>query len=488
MGGDTMNLTTEQLAGLRVTIIGAAREGSALTSYLLACGAHVTLCDRKADPALVDRLAELERRGAQLALGVEPGDDLLQVDVLFISPAVPRYAPVVLRARELGVPISSEPRLFSQSCPAPIIGITGSSGKTTTTAMVGEICSYAGLRTWVGGNIGSPLTERLLERPWPDIAVMELSSFQLELYTADYQGPLVEEKRSVTSRAISVSGWSPHVALVTNVTPNHLDRHADMAEYTAAKHNLVACQGAEDWLVLNADDAVTRNWAQSAQGRLLRFSLEVEVAEGAFMRGEQLVSRIDGSEKLICLASEVQLRGRHNLANILAAACCALAAGVDLGAIQHVARTFTGVAHRLEVVCKRQGVLWINDSIATSPERACAALRSFKDPLVLLAGGRDKHLPWDEWARLVLERVRVVIAFGEAVPIIERALSKAIGPHSHRCPELHAVATLEEAVSLAGLVAKQGEVVLLSPGGTSFDAFVDFEERGQRFRSLVAAL
>lgn len=483
-----MILTAEQLAGLRVTIIGAAREGTALGSYLLACGAQVTLCDRKADPMMAGRLAELERRGARLALGVEPGDDLLQVDVLFISPAVPRQAPVVQRARELGLPISSEPRLFTQSCPAPIIAITGSSGKTTTTAMMGEICNYAGLRTWVGGNIGSALTEKLLERPWPDVAVMELSSFQLELFTPDYQGPLVEERRSVASRVISLAGWSPHVALVTNITQNHLDRHANMTEYASAKCNIIAYQGAGDWLVLNADDTASRGWAQLAQGRLLRFSLEAEVVEGAFMRGEQLVSRINGSEKLICLAEEVQLRGRHNLANILAAACCALAAGVDLEAIQYIARTFAGVAHRLEVVREQQGVLWINDSIATSPERACAALRSFTEPLVLLAGGRDKHLPWDEWAGLVLERVRVVIAFGEAVPIIERALAQAMAKHPESSVQLHYVATLEEAVSLAGLLARRGEVVLLAPGGTSFDAFADFEERGQRFRSLVAAL
>ena len=483
-----MIVTTEQLAGLRVTIIGAAREGTALASYLLACGAHVTLCDRKADPVLAECLADLERRGVRLALGVEPDDALLQVDVLFISPAVPRQAPVVQRARELGLPISSEPRLFTQSCPAPIIAITGSSGKTTTTAMVGEICSSAGLRTWVGGNIGSPLSEKLLERPWPDVAVMELSSFQLELFTPDYQGPLVEKQRSVASQVISLAGWSPGVALVTNITQNHLDRHVDMAEYAAAKRNILAFQTAGDWLVLNADDDATRGWAQLAQGRLLRFSLEAEVVEGAFLRDEQLVSRINGSEKLICLVNEVQLRGLHNLANTLAAACCALAAGVDLGAIQHVARTFAGVAHRLEVVREQQGVLWINDSIATSPERACAALRSFTEPLVLLAGGRDKHLPWDEWAGLVLERVRVVIAFGEAVPIIERVLAQAMTQHPERSMQLHTVATLEEAVSLAGLLARRGEVVLLAPGGTSFDAFADFEERGQRFRSLVAAL
>lgn len=479
-------LTQEALRHLKAVIIGAAREGSALAGYLAACGAQVLLCDRKSDASLAERLTELAARGVRLLLGGDPTEDQLRwADVLFISPAVPRGAPVVERARALGLPISSEPRLFTQSCPAPIVGITGSSGKTTSTALIGEMCRLSGMRTWVGGNIGTPLTERLLERPWPDVAVMEFSSFQLEVFTPAYQGDAVERQRSAASRVISLDGWSPHVALLTNITPNHLDRHADMAEYAAAKRSLMDFQAANDWLVLNADDAYTGSWAETARGRLLRFSLQDEPEAGAFLRGAELTARWNGREMVICRADEVRLRGRHNLANILGSVCAALAAGAGIEGIAEAARTFGGVAHRLEVVRRLNGILWVNDSIATSPERACAALRAFDEPLVLLAGGRDKHLPWEEWAELAVQRTRVVVAFGEAVPIIERAL--AAQPRAADITLLRA-GTLEEAVTLAAEYARPGDVVLLSPGGTSFDAYNDFEERGQHFRSLVAAL
>ncbi|MHB9032862.1 MAG: UDP-N-acetylmuramoyl-L-alanine--D-glutamate ligase [Anaerolineae bacterium] len=476
-------ITPEQLRGLKTAIVGAAREGSALARYLAACGAQVTLCDRKNDSDLAQRLAPLAADGVQLALGADPPDELLaQADVLFISPAVPRNAPVVQQARALGLPISSEPRLFTQSCPAPVIGVTGSSGKTTCTALVGEMCRLSGLHAWVGGNIGVPLTERLLERPWPEVAVMELSSFQLEVFNPGYQGAQVDQQRSAASRVISLAGWSPHIALVTNITPNHLDRHAGMAEYAAAKFNILAYQGSDDWLVLNSDDEATASWVDSARGNLLQFSLDSEPEQGASLRGDILVAHWQDRDVEICRAEQVRLRGKHNLANILAASCAALAAGVGTHAISEAARTFSGVPHRLEVVRRRDGVLWINDSIATSPERACAALRSFSEPLVLLAGGRDKHLPWEEWAQLARQRARVVIAFGEAIPIIERALG------TDSCQILLKADTLAQAVSLAAGAARDGEVVLLSPGGTSFDAYVDFEARGQHFRELVAAL
>ncbi len=479
-------LTAEELKELRAVIVGAAREGSALAHYLAACGAHVTLCDRKDDAALVQRLSGLAAEGVRLTLGADPSDELLaQADVLFISPAVPRNAPLVEKARTLGLPISSEPRLFTQVCPAPVVGITGSSGKTTCTALVGEMCRLSGMNAWVGGNIGIPLTERLLERPWPDAAVMELSSFQLEVFTPAYQGPSVERKRSAASRVISLAGWSPHVAVVTNITPNHLDRHADMAEYAAAKYSIMAFQGKDDWLVLNADDAATTPWADQARGKLLRFSLTDEPAQGAYLRGSELVARWGSIEQVICRSDEVRLRGSHNLANILTASCAALAAGAGIEAVSQAARTFSGVPHRMEVVRRRSGVLWVNDSIATSPERVCAALRSFNEPLVLLAGGRDKHLPWEEWAQLAGRHARIVIAFGEAAPIIERALLAA---NQAAVVELRKVANLEQAVALAAEVAQPGEVALLSPGGTSFDAYADFEERGQHFRDLVAAL
>ena len=483
-------ISPEGLRGLKVTIIGAGREGIALARYLVRCGARVTLSDTKSADALKDRLPLLQGLDVHLSLGGN-APDLLQADVLFASAGVPPRAAIIRQARERGLPISSEPRLFTQTCTAPIVGITGSSGKTTTTALAGRMYAASGEKTWVGGNIGLPLTARLLEADLPKVAVMELSSFQLELFSPEYQGATVEERRSRASRVIATDGWSPHVAAITNITPNHLDRHPSMADYVRAKSQIIAFQGHGDWAVLNLDDDVTSAMSSRAAGRVLHFSLERRVGEGAFLRGDRLAVRLDGLEQTLCHSSEVKLRGRHNLANILAAACCAMAGGVGLGPMRSVAISFSGMPHRLEIVRRWRGIVFVNDSIATSPERSIAAIRSFEEPLVLLAGGRDKHLPWDEWADLVLERVRALVAFGEAAPIVQRALTEA----RSRCSEasqgptvVRSVGSFDQAVAEAASLARPGDVVLLAPGGTSFDAFQDFEARGERFRALAEAL
>ncbi|MBA7620800.1 UDP-N-acetylmuramoylalanine--D-glutamate ligase [subsurface metagenome] len=474
------------LRGLRAAIVGAGREGLALTRYLVHSGAAVTLSDIKPADALRDCLSLLQGLDVGLCLGGNP-PDLLVADVLFVSPGVPPSAPIVVQARERGVPISSEPRLFTQICAAPVVGITGSSGKSTTAALTGEMYAASGKRVWVGGNIGLPLTARLLEAELPEVAVMELSSFQLELFSPGYQGASLEKRRSQAS----TEGWSPHEAAITNITPNHLDRHPSMAEYVRAKSQIIAFQRSDDWAVLSLDDDVTSGMTPRTVARVLHFSLERSVGDGAWLRGDHLVACLDGHERTFCHLPEVKLRGRHNLANILAAACCAMAGGVDLEAIRSAAISFPGMQHRLETVRRWRGIAFVNDSIATSPERAIAAIRSYQEPLVVLAGGRDKHLPWGEWADLVLERVRVLVAFGEARPIIENALADARG----RRPEpgrgqtvVLAVDSLERAVAEAAKLARAGDVVLLAPGGTSFDAFEDFEARGERFRALVEGL
>jgi len=479
-----------ELRGLRAGIVGAAREGTALARFLTGAGARVTLADVKPADQLRAHLDGL--RGLDIAYALSGAPLRLdELDVLFVSPGVPPTAPVVCEARARGLPISSETRLFTQLCPVPVVGITGSSGKTTVTALVGQMFLASGRSVWVGGNIGEPLIERLADDQHPDAAVMELSSFQLELYGPDYQGPSVEERRSERSRAVCVEGWSPHVAVVTNITPNHLDRHPSMEDYVRAKANIVAFQTAGDWAVLNSGDP--RSWAlrQRTKGRLLAFGLEGDVAEGALLRGDTLVTRWNGSEEVLCRRQDVRLRGMHNLANVLTATCCGLAVGLPPEAMREAIGGFTGVPHRLEPVRTLDGVMYVNDSIATSPERACAALRSYEEPVVLLAGGRDKHLPWDEWAWLVHQRCRAVVAFGEAAPIIEEALMQArvrmrLSPGEGTTWQL--VGSLEEAVSVAARLAKPGDVVLLSPGGTSFDAYTDFEERGAAFRLLVRAL
>jgi UDP-N-acetylmuramoylalanine--D-glutamate ligase len=489
-------------APLAILIIGAGREGLALARFWAPLGVHIIVSDMRSAEAFAtgpaaERLAALiEIRDAHpervaLALG-QATPDLDGIDLLFLSPGVPPTAPMVQEARQRHIPISSEPRLFTQLCPAPIIGITGSSGKTTTTTLAGEMQRAAGRNVWIGGNLGYPLLERLVDDDRaPDMVVMELSSFQLELFDPAYQGEgvvtPVPGSASGGRRAtdlVSTAGWSPHVAAITNITPNHLDRHPSMADYCRAKAQILHYQNADDWAVLNRDNPVGWSLSELVRGHLLAFSLQKPVDIGAFLRGDTLILRDGQGEHTLCTRSELKLRGEHNLANVLTAACCGMASDLDPAAMRHAAITFTGVPHRLEPVRRWRDVLFINDSIATSPERAIAALRAFEQPVVLLAGGRDKHLPWEEWAGVVRERARAVVAFGEAAPIIEAALHSA----ARQGQALHQALTLDAAVSLAASLAQPGDVVLLSPGGTSFDAFQDFEERGQRFRDLVAAL
>ena len=471
-----MDAGKERFRGLRITVVGFAREGKALTRFLLDAGARVTVTDLKRREELLPDVAEFEGSTVRFVLGENPLWLLDETDVLFVSPGVPLEVPIVAEARRRGIPVSGEARLFCELCPTPyLVGITGSSGKTTTTTLVGEMLKAAGFVTWVGGNIGVPLLPAV-EEMHPDHRVaMELSSFQLDLFAPEFGYP-------------PGRGLSPPIAAVLNVTPNHLDRHPSMEDYIRAKEHIILHQRPDDVAVLGYDNPVSRGMAAKAPGRVLFFSLEKPLDEGAFLRGGDLLLRLDGREHVICRASQVRLRGMHNIANVLAAALLARLAGAPPEAITHVATTFTGVEHRLEFVRELGGVRYYNDSIATSPERVVAALKSFDEPIVLLAGGRDKHLPWEEMADLTVRKVRHLVLFGEAVPIIERAVREAMRRARADSPAITVCHTLEEAVDAAARVARPGDVVLLSPGGTSFDAFRDYAHRGRRFKELVMAL
>ncbi len=452
--------------GKRVTVIGAAREGTALARFLHAGGAHVTLSDIKPEEALRAHLDTIRDIPIDLILGGHP-EAILDADVIFVSPGVPLDIPILREARLRGIPLSSEPRLFFRLCPAPIIGITGSSGKTTTTAMVGEMLKAAGYRTFVGGNIGRPLIGYLSQMKPDDKVVMELSSFQLEML-----------------------GASPHIAAVLNVTPNHLDRHPDMDAYIAAKRQILLHQNAKDVAVLGMDNPIAREFASACRGVVTFFSRTEEPQQGSFLQSGTLTLRLDGHTEALCHRGELKLRGEHNLENALAAALIARLAGASPEAIAQTCRAFTGVEHRLEYVTTVGGADFYDDSIATTPERAAAAVRSFSEPIVLLAGGRDKHLPWEDLANLAVRKVRHIVLFGEAADLIGRAIAEARRRDNgtSALQGIHKVDTLEEAVPLAAQVAQPGDVVLLSPGGTSFDAFRDFEERGERFKELVHGL
>ena len=474
-------------AGHQVVIVGLARQGVALARFFCAQGARVTVTDLKAADALQAEMAALEGLPVRYVLGGHPLTLLDGCELLCLSGGVPPETPLPQEARRRGIPLANDSLLTLRLSPAPVIGITGSSGKTTTTTLVGEMLRALPGRTWVGGNIGTPLIDRLDEVAADDRLVLELSSFQLQLFAEPPPA-------------------SPQVAAVLNITPNHLDRHPTMGHYTAAKANILRFQSPADVAVLGVDDEIVGRWWRTGRiqvraddsqpgldceivARRVGFSLLREVDEGAFLREDRLVWRWEGRERTICAVDELLLLGRHNVANVLAACAVAGAAGGSAEAMREVATTFTGVPHRLELVRELDGVRWYNDSIATAPERVVAALKSFAAPVVLLAGGRDKHLPWEEMADLTLRRVRHLVLFGEAAGLIAGAIAAArqraggvTGPELHRCRDL------EEAVAVAARVARPGDVVLLSPGGTSFDAYRDFEERGEHFRELVETI
>lgn len=457
-----------QLEEKRVLILGFGRQGKALAHWLPTQGASVTISDKRNMGDLADDLMEFLDLPVSFALGGHPVELLNESDVLCLSGGVPTDLPIVQAAVERGIPVVNDAILFLERCPALVIGITGSAGKTTTTTLVGNMCQADGRKTWVGGNIGNVLLDDLDQIGPDDVVVMELSSFQLEM-----------------------SKVSPDIAAVLNVTPNHLDRHGTLQEYAAAKANIFNHQQGDDRVILGADDLIANSFSQLAPAHVGFFSKTRMVSDGAFLLGERLAvvgsSSPDGSAKVVCTRNEIKLRGEHNLSNVLAACALAGAAGVSVEAMRQAILEFRGVAHRLEVVDEVEGVQWINDSIATAPERVIAAIHSFEEPLIVLAGGRDKNLPWSELATLMAERCKAIICFGEHGRTIAQLVNLARrrlvnSPLQH----VRVVKSLDAAVRIAVKISHEGDVVLLSPGGTSFDAYQDFAERGDHFRKLVS--
>ena len=458
-------------SGKKVIVIGAARQGLAISRFLSNRGAQVVLTDTRPAADLAAESASLADLSVEFAFGGHPESLLEGADLVCVSGGVPLTIPFLVAARNQGVKLSNDSQIFLEECPATVIGITGSAGKSTTTALVGLMAQKhfemkgSQHRAWVGGNIGNPLIDNLDQMDEDDLVVMELSSFQLELMTT-----------------------SPQVAAVLNITPNHLDRHSSMQAYIEAKSRILRYQRQGDVAVLNRDDKGSWDLMDQVRTDVISFGLRAPGyrQNGTYVEKGQIMLQI-GNDKLKMLPVEwINLRGEHNLYNVLAA--CAIAAGATIGlpGIQLGIETFDGVPHRLELVRELNGVRWYNDSIATAPERTIAAINSFDEPIVLLLGGRDKNLPWDKLAQLIRKRVSRVVIFGEAGDLISEAIgSKKPGQAMHsvvRC------ATLQEAIKTAHNQAEMGDVVLLSPGCTSYDAFKDFEERGQAFRKWVNEL
>jgi UDP-N-acetylmuramoylalanine--D-glutamate ligase len=450
----------------RVLVLGAARQGLALARWLSMRGAKVTLSDiRNADELRV-AIESMAEYSIQWALGGHPLELLDSTDVLCLSGGVPLTLPIVAEALRRGIPLSNDSQVFMEVAPCKTVGITGSAGKTTTTTLVGIMAKIAyGDNAYIGGNIGDPLINYVDNMKADDIAILELSSFQLDQMTI-----------------------SPNVAVILNITPNHLDRHGTMEVYMAAKARILEFQSKDDIAILGRDDKGAWSLRDKVKGKLFAFSLNEleEGLDGAYLHDDLLNLR-DGNAYLpLMLRENIQLRGDHNVLNVLAAFAIGYAIGLPLDGMLKATQEFRGVPHRLEFVRELRGVRWYNDSIATAPERSIAAIRSFEEPIVLLLGGRDKDLPWEELMQLASTRVDHVVLFGEAAEKIQKT-AQSLGLSQKRFTVTR-VNNLHEAVAKAADVAEAGDVVLLSPGGTSFDEFKDFAERGERFKTWVQEL
>lgn len=449
--------------GQKIAVVGLGMSNLALIDFLVGHGADkITACDRKAWEELDPQVQRLEARGIKLQLADEYLAGLESFDRIFLTPGLKRNLPELMAAKAKGIPFESEITLFFQLCPAPIVGITGSSGKTTTTTLVGKILGST-RKTFVGGNIGKPLIGELAKIEPQDLVVLELSSFQLQ----DLQK-------------------SPKYGGLLNITPNHLDIHSSMEEYQEAKYNLLRYQEPEMFAVIDWDCPLSRRAQELTGAQVFPFSLNEELSQGAFYQDGQLLWRYRGETEVICHRKELQLVGEHNVSNSLAAIALSRLVGAGVEEIRSVLTTFTGVEHRLELVRDRGGVKFYNDSIATTPARTMAALAALSAPIHLILGGYDKNLPFEELAQTIVQGsfVDTVYTIGDTAPKIEAALAAIPGKQ----PKVERHSSLAAAVIAAAKVAKIGEIVLLSPACASYDQFPNFQVRGERFKELVEGL
>ena len=442
-----------------VAVIGVGVSNTPLLRLLLKNGIAVTACDKRLRADLGALADELEQGGAKLQLGADYLEGLDQ-DVIFRTPGMRPDVPQLLAAKEKGSVITSEMEVFFDVCPCSIIAVTGSDGKTTTTTMIAELLRASGRTVHVGGNIGKPLLSEAGDMDSSDSVVLELSSFQLMTMTK-----------------------SPHICVVTNLSPNHLDMHKGMEEYVASKENIFLYQAENDVAVFNLDNDITREQATRAKGAVRMFSRRGAVENGVYLRGEEIVRCHDGVETVVMTTADIKLPGIHNVENYMAAVA-ALDGLVDDETIRAFAREFGGVEHRIELVRTLDGVRYYNDSIASSPTRTIAGLRSFKEKLILIAGGYDKNIPFDELGPEVVERVKVLVLCGATADKIRAAVESAPGYEEGK-PVIVTASNLTEAAEAARRYAVEGDVVTLSPACASFDQFPNFMARGKAFKAIV---
>ena len=436
----------------KIAVLGLGVSNRPLVRLLLEYGCHVTGCDRTPREQLDAEVLELEQLGCHLRVGENYLEDV-SADVVFRTPGMHPANPAICALRSHGAEVTSEMEVFFEVCPCRIIAVTGSDGKTTTTTLISEFLKAEGKTVWLGGNIGTPLLPLCRQMKAEDLAVVELSSFQL-----------MDMRRSA------------HVAVVTNLAPNHLDVHKDMAEYTEAKKNIFRFQDAAHRLILNADNGITA--AFRGNGTTEFFSRQGKPAR---VRAENGSIYRDGQEVL--KAEEILLPGVHNVENYMAAILAVDGLVCD-ETIRHVARTFGGVEHRIELVRIKDGVRFYNDSIASSPSRTIAALRSFPEKVILIAGGYDKNIPYDALGPEICRHVKLLVLGGATGPKIRQAVENCGGEQ----PRIIDCADFTAAVSAAAAAAQPGDVVLMSPASAAFDQFKNFMVRGQYFKKIVMEL
>ena len=450
------------LKGRRVSMLGIGLSNTALAKTFAAKGAKVTAHDRRGRDKLGDVAGELDNAGVGLSLG-ENYLKNLDADIIFRTPGMKFDLPELAAARRAGAAVTSEMEVFFDLCPCRIIAVTGSDGKTTTTTIITEMLKKQGITAHLGGNIGRPLLPEIENIKPQDIAVAELSSFQL-----------------ISMRK------SPDIAVITNVTPNHLDMHKDMEEYIAAKKNIILHQNAFGRAVLNLDNDITRGMRGETRGACVMFSRRQKVAYGSFLDGETLCYRDRAGTAEIMDIRDIVIPGMHNVENYLAAISAAFGI-VNPENMREVARTFRGVEHRIEFIRELDGVKYYNDSIATTPTRTMAGLSAFNQKVILIAGGYDKNIPFGVLGPAVTDKVKTLILLGVTADKIEDSVKKAPGYKAGN-PEIVRVKTLEEAVKAARGAARGGDIVTLSPACASFDMFRNFETRGEAFKEIVNSL
>ena len=446
------------VAGKNITVIGIGISNLPLIKYLVSLGANVTACDRRSAEDLGENYTELEKLGVKFNLG-DGYLNNLSGDMIFKTPGMRYDVPELLKAKENGSIVTSEMEVFFEVCPSHIIAVTGSDGKTTTTTLIHKMMTDAGYKTWLGGNIGNPLltdTEKMKENDW---VILELSSFQLH-----------------TMRK------SPEIAVITNISPNHLDMHKDYKEYIDAKKNIMLYQNEGDTLIVNADNQVTADIGKSANGAVKYFSrngmADVYLDGNIIKRGIVEILNI----------KDIKIPGMHNVENYMAA-IAAVSGLVSKEVIVNVAKTFGGVEHRIELVRTLDGVKYYNSSMDSSPNRTINTLRVFPNKVIMIAGGKDKGIPYDEIGPALAEHVKVLILIGATSDKIQEALDAEINKTGNgKDIEVIRATSYEDAVNTARSKAHDGDVVLLSPASTSFDMFRNFEERGNLFKKIVNEL